>query len=506
MPARRTNTVSLLSVFFGIALLLSGCPDIVGPEGDGGQREPGEREEQPPEITGTVVESVGGSPVEGATVSLSGGPEELSEVTRETGADGKFGFEVRDVDDLEVGIYQIVVTHPDRAGSRIQDARLEEDGLDLEIVQPYDARPELDDTPPTLKTDDLTPLQTVSDDTVSLTIEVDQAVNAISGGAGWPGMAFWIGSDSTAGSTADATSFADPLTYAWDTTASLGETAITVVAYDVKNNRTQWTIPVTVGDRSGQAPASVVSTTDPGETGFVALTTGVSLGIFSQVGTRHSLLATSVDAGTLTAAEDSSIVVNIEVEAVDDARGARIYRSMSGSAGPYSPIAEVSGTGKSDNGAEVHTYTDTSALLSPDTSVHYKLAYYNEYGEGAKSGSFEVEILPQYRVYLVSPDDGSAGVGLTPELEWNVTTSTEDLTQVLAIVDADLDVVDEVHLLDGETSHVVDPDTLSPGRHYEWTVLSEVTRTTTGVTSRSIPTMSEFANNGFFEFATATGE
>lgn len=433
-------------------------------------------------LTGLVVDSIGGSPVEGAKVRIKGMLYETF-----TESNGSFSF-----DEVIIGIYDIVVTKSGRAGSKLEQVCVVNDRTYVEIMQPeYNYLPE-EVTPPSIMIKGIRrnkvhsgfyPIE-INVLAGSCPVEATESHYSIYLKMGMTGMTYYEVANSST----------DTLSYVWNTTFfPPGDVTIKVVAYDTNNNRSELNIRVFVTADPGEKPGVA-----PLEESYyiVANTYGQSLEITRVYPNFPEMLKQTIYAHR--APPDTTILVNFSVEKYYN--GIAVYRSIT-QQGPYTLAGQTSYS-------ESHTFkfVDYSQDLQPGITVYYKLAYFNQYGIGPKTDSISIRILEKYNLFLVSPDNNLNITDTTPTLTWTCVPSLDaqrtDWIIVTNIIDT---TIVAYSFVINQTEYTL--PTLLYNNKYEWDVRSFYEYVNSvgmaNVLSRSFPKGKgsyDFSMNGAFYF------
>jgi hypothetical protein len=417
-------------------------------------------------LRGRVLDSIGGAPVPDACVEVEG----TEHVTR-TDSAGFFQF-----DAIDIGLYDIVVTKPGRAGSRLQEVYVCNDDVEVEIVQyEYNYLPEAV-TPPSISVkgiqregeyNRIVPID-VQVEAGSCPVFATEFHRSIYLKIGTTSMSFYE----------EAESATDTLSYLWNTrTLPPGQAIIKVVAYDTNNNRSELNIPVFITFRTGSVPGLV-----PFEDFYTIIATTYS----------QSMDITRVP-------EDTTIIVEFMVQKYYS--GIVIYSSLA-EEGPYSPVGQ---TTYSDT--YYYKFVDYSPSLEPDMTVYYKMAYFNQYGTGPFTGAISVRILPKYSLSLVSPENNANITDTTPTLTWTCAPFLDDANRTDWIIASNvLDATIVAYSFVSNQTEITLPELLYNNK-YEWDVRSFYEYNNSppkaNVLSRSFPRgkgSNDFSLNGAFYF------
>lgn len=447
-------------------------------------------------IHGTIVDSVGGSPVAAAIITVSG-----TGFSTTSDDNGEFYINVGDV---PTGTYDILVSKTGRAGSKLQEISFSS-ATKVEIVQTEYNFSSTSVTSPTINVSGISAGNTYNGSSIPITITVTAGSYPVVGTYDHPSILLKIGSNS--GYMLDAYSDTDTLNYSWDTSYfPPGNINIKVIAYDNNNNRSELNIPVIVGDTSGSPPAFIPTSSDYE---VYAVTFGQSLHLFRQE--IDTLLAKSIienkvkltllkikdDITIFSAPADSTAFVDIWVDYYSGTRGINVYRSIDQN-GNYTLAGKTSFY---DDYWDQYFFEDMSSVITPGQSVWYRISYYNEYGDGPLSDPIEVRILPKYNLNLTSPSNSSTTTDTTPTFQWSSgTISGADRYDLVVVKEVTGDYIWESSLLLNQTQ-VVCGTLLTYNKLYEWNVISQYEYYNGSVMSLSFPSTSSNSTNGTYYFS-----
>ncbi len=483
----------LLTILFAMFLATCGGGGIDGGGGDG--IDDGGGEIPPPFlIHGTIVDSVGGSPVADAIITVSG-----TGFSTTSDANGEF---IITEGDIPIGTYDIMVSKIGRAGSKLQEILLGSP-TEVEIVQTEYNFSSTSVTSPTINVSGISAGNIYNGSSIPININVTAGSYPVVGTYDHPSIILKIGSNS--GYILDAYSDTDTLNYNWDTSNfPPGDINIKVIAYDNNNNRSELNIPVIVGDTSGSPPANIPTISDYE---VFAFTFGKSLKLFKQEidtlinissierKTRSVLLKVKDDITTFSASADSTAAVDIWVNYYSGTRGINVYRSTSQN-GNYT----LAGKTNFYDGYQ-YLFEDISSVITSGQSVWYRISYYNEYGDGPKSDPIEVRILPKYNLNLTLPSNNSTTTDTTPTFQWSSgTISGADRYDYVEVKEVTGDYIWESSDLLDQTQ-VVCGTLLTYNKQYEWNVISQYVYFSGSVLSLSFPSTSSYSTNGAYYFA-----
>ena len=219
-------------------------------------------------LTGTVVDSLGGSAVSNATISLTG-----SNKTTVTDSNGYFN-----IVNVPVGNYDVNISANGKAGSKMQSINiLNGQTTKVELVDTIYDFSSTQVTPPTISVTGLSSGNTYSG-TMPITINVSAGSCSVIGTGNHASIYLKIGSNT--GAIEDSKSTSNTLSYNWNASNyPSGNINIKITSYDINNNRSELNIPVIISSSSGSVP-----TTKPTSDYYdvQALTFGASLEIFKQ--------------------------------------------------------------------------------------------------------------------------------------------------------------------------------------------------------------------------------
>jgi hypothetical protein len=417
-------------------------------------------------LRGRVLDSIGGAPVEDARVEVEG----TEHVTR-TESDGFFQF-----DDIIIGVYDILVTKPGRAGSRLQDVYICNNEVEVEIVQyEYNYLPQAV-TPPSITVKGIE-----REGAYNRIVPIDVQVKA--GSCPVIATEFHKSIYLKIGTTTmiyfeEAESATDTLSYQWNTqTLPPGRAVIKVVSYDTNNNRTELNIPVLITASTGSVPGIV-----PFEDFYNIIATTYS----------QSMDITRAPA-------DSTIIVEFSVQKYYS--GIVVYTSLTGE-GPYSLVGQTT-----YSETYYYKFVDYSPTLEPDMTVYYKMAYFNQYGIGPFTDAISVRILPKYSLSLVSPENHANITDTTPTITWTCEPFLDDARRTDWIIASNvLDATIVAYSFVSNETEFTLPELLYNNK-YEWDVRSFYEYNNSppkaNVLSRSFPRgkgSNDFSLNGAFYF------
>jgi hypothetical protein len=439
-------------------------------------------------LSGQVLDSIGGSPVADAMVELAG-----TSYLAATDTDGFFT-----IDNVLIGVYDLLAEADGKAGSKLEQVHVTGDASPVEIILPhYNYLPGVLDTPSIYVRGVLCDEE--YNGIIPIDITVDQGSCPVIATEFHQSIYLKIGLSSMIYYEA-VYSQDHLLSFLWNTSLyPPGEMIIKVVAYDTNNNRSEVNIPVVVipgpgeTSHSGEAP-DVVPLDD--YYSIIANTYGRSLDILREYPDFSIIPGPVMDSR---APEDSTIIVDFSVEKYFN--GVAVYRSFTGDEG-YELICQTSYTTDS-----LYRCRDYSPALAVDSTVYYKLAYYNHYGIGPMTDPISVRILPTYNLSLAGPSDNALVTDTSVTLSWTCEPFIENARRtdwVIASNILDATIVAYSFLID-QTEYILSD--LLYNNTYEWDVKSyyEYTNSTemANVLSRSFPRGNgahDYSLNGAFMF------
>jgi hypothetical protein len=367
-------------------------------------------------LSDTVVESLGGSAVSNASVSING--------TGKTALTDDTGF--FSIKNIPIGTYDVIISKNGNAGSKLQAVEIL-DGFTtkVELVDTaYDFSSSLT-TPPTISISGMVKGGSYSG-TLSITVNVDAGSCSVLGNSSHSSIYLKTG---YTGIKEDGYSNNNSLIYNLDTSKyPSGPINIKVVSYDINNNRSELNIPVNISGSSGSVPSVKP---DYRYYDIEADTYGSSLEIYKQTKKSFNFLPDNrlnkLNSSTLmNAPNNSTIMVKFWLYVYDsyNTKGITILRSTSQN-GSYVEVGKTNYTI-----SQVYNYStyyfyflaDYSSDLTPGNTYWYKIAYYNSSGTGTFSDPVSVLILPNYNLDLVSPSNNSVITSNSTSLTW-VTSS-----------------------------------------------------------------------------------
>ena len=454
-------------------------------------------------ISGTVVDSVGGAPVEGAAISaLVSGNVEGSAVTDSS---GQFS-----IADIPVGSYDVTAAMTGRAGSRVQSVAVSGNATtSVHLVQELPAYSAWNAVPPTITVSGVN-----AGSTYGVLPQLDVSATAAAGSAMagttlHPSIKLSLTGAGSSDLVVAESSNGSSLSYSGSAATSFmsGNLNIVAVAYDNNNNRAELIVPVVIAANG----AAAVPAAAPSGYHVTAETFGSSLRLFdvSTSTVPPVLRTTSGVALSLDSAQaDSTSIVLFEVPEDGAGDAIAVYRGSSTS-GPFSLI------GESDQleatGSHYLYYVDSADTLVPGQTYYYRIAYVNNAGAGPFSAILAVPVLQKYTLYLQSPADQAVISAAQPTLTWSVSGSAGSgvRTDEVIIRRADTGLGVLYRTVTDATSYAVDIP-LDHGVTYLWNVASSTVQTGgPGIASVSYPSVFDhdpnlgtvsFSNNGSFAF------
>ncbi|HHV62637.1 MAG TPA: carboxypeptidase regulatory-like domain-containing protein [Firmicutes bacterium] len=215
------------------------------------------------------------------------------------------------------------------------------------------------------------------------------------------------------------------LTWAWQTTDyGNGSTYIHVSAYDAGRNLTILKIPLTVANGVPATPSGLrVIASTCGEN----ISRGTVRGRLYKArrGILSGNLCTTSGGGLdgvvsgivpKAAPPGGFLAVQVVFDSQPDAKGYRVYRSTTGG-DPWVLAGEIQSQAGYP-GSGILEFWDTDPALSAGRKAFYRVAAYNDAGEGAPTDPVYTIPLPKFNVSLVAPADGASDLSLTPVLAW----------------------------------------------------------------------------------------
>lgn len=440
-------------------------------------------------LTGLVLSSVAGAPLDGSTVTIVNEGDPTESATTTTDGNGEFT-----VTDVYPGFYTVSLAKSGYAGSRIVGVDLTADAT-ANLVQHEVAFAGRSTTPPSLTVSGVSAGAVYgSPVTITLTATGANPDTPVIGSPNRPSLLLNVGGEATQLS-ALATGGSDTLSYVWDAGDwPGGEVVVEAVAYDSNNNRTVVRVPVLADGGSSTAPVLA-----PDVFTVVGVTYGESQRLYALDGGRP-----------LAAAPGTTSWVDATVEQrLSFYDGVRMYRATN-SSGPWMLVDQTATVVAGD-----FSLSDTAPGLFQGDTYYYEFAFFDEDGEGPRSNHVSLTLLPAYDLHLQSPGDDASIADSTPTLTWEVTGPamppgavrrdtvlvTRPTTPTVVLVE---DLVDA-------TSFTM-PNPLGSGVLYEWNVTSFtlLDGSSPGAFSVSLPTsdsfslylggIANFASNGGFQF------
>jgi hypothetical protein len=448
-------------------------------------------------ISGTIVESLGSSPVPGSIVKI----EDLSGFSGITDENGFFKIE-----NIPAGYHNILVNKKGMAGSRIQNVYVWNDEITyVEIVQPeFDYSSELT-TPPVISVSGIETAETYSGN-VNINVSAQNGSCPVTATSDHDALYIKIGAYSDL--YYDASSEDSLLSYSWLTEeCGYGIVNIKLISYDINNNRSELNIPVYVDNQQGNPPAIKPLNIHYDITSY---TYGNSLGLLRNFENRQAgrfyepamELMDQLECTTRSAENDSSIIIYIKASVLEDTTGICVYRLRPDNTG-YVLAGKTSYIYNPTSRNIQYKLADTSSDISPGT-VWYRIRYFNKYGNGPLSDPIKVTVLPRYNLFLSYPEDYSVINDPAPTLKWQADV-IEDAVRYDSVYLWNFSTgethVEWENIIDGCNEFSIFP--LPNNCIYEWTVCSFYRKIGTSVLSYSIPSNDQSffsSTNGAFHF------
>jgi uncharacterized protein YjdB len=416
----------------------------------------------PVDLDGTVLESVAGAPLDGATVNLVNENDSSKTYSTSSTADGSFG-----VADMYPGTYTVNLSKTGYAGSRMVGLDLF-DNESIVMIQRPAAFAGRSTDPPAVTVSGITVGATYSGvRTISVAAAGANPDTPVSGTTSRDAVYLNIGGTATQLSYVES-SYSGSLSYPWDAGEwPAGEVVVEVVAYDTNDNRTVRRMIVNAAGSSSSPPFS-----DPDSylERIEGRTFGESLGLYS---VRGSLVrGSAAEPGT-----SSYVMARVE-QPFYWYTGARLYRSTS-STGPWTIVDQTEATvyyGTSQLPDVYFELVDSSAGLMQSTEYFYELSFFNDSGETRGQDTYSLTLLPAYDLILTSPTDDSTTTNNQPTLSWSVSgvsmpAGAERTDTVLLTRPVTADIAEVTAISDGTTS-LTPSSPLGSGQLYEWNVAS----------------------------------
>ncbi|MEC9488465.1 MAG: carboxypeptidase-like regulatory domain-containing protein [Halanaerobium sp.] len=416
-------------------------------------------------LEGTVVSSVGGAPVEGASVMVG---EHLAR----TDERGYFAFQ------LPPGTYDVVVTRSGRATSKYQDLIIPGEGeVEINLVQMPALSSNDNREAPRIVVDGIEANTTLSGIAeVYLKVEGNQIEKGklfLGGYTLYPDL-FWE-------------IFSTMLVDIPSSQYPNGQTELIVEVRDIFNNVTKMTIPVyinnpAIDDQVPQAPAAIEA---------LAISFGEDVQIFSQMleakketfePTSEPLLRlANGDVVNLNAlpGETTNYVRLYWADSTNN-NGYNIYRSFDGE--NFEKIASRINSGGINTRFPNEGYSDVNPGIPFGKEVFYYVTAYNSAGESEPSPVVKTAFLPPANVRLTNPAQHATDVPLQPVFNWEVDRQQEIITLSgqqyqekfffdLVIKEALLNPNDTVWLEKLEDVYsFAYPEELKPATVYDWDI------------------------------------
>lgn len=452
-------------------------------------------------LSGTVTSDVAGPPVEGSLVEIKEGVTTISTTT--TDAQGRF-----DIAGLTYGTYDIIVTQSGRATSKAQDVHIiSSQTIVVNLVQKEVNVPTWECVSPTITITGISEGDTISGTIAGITVNIDDDSDV---------KYIFIGSNYIPNQLEYDFAYYDTSNItlpSFDTTLLPdGDYQVTVVAYDMNYNRTQYSINVIVeNNNTGIVPENP-------QFFPLAVTFGEKISYFSierrdkfenrsiEIDPNIIQLAEGrqidLDAVINAAENDSNLFIEIFCEPSsfgDNIAGYKVYRKFEGETN-YKYIGSVQ-TNFADESA---VYLDTDPLLAVGRKTYYKVKALNAYGESEFSDEMWTTPLAKFNLNLISPLDGAVDISIQPTLEW------QPLQEIGAKQYYEISLRgknDSYYLLDyglwNNTSIEYSGSTLQYLKTYEWNIYGAYAYNyEVDYTAVSIASDGNGSLNGAFEFTT----
>ena len=361
--------------------------------------------------------------------------------------------------------------------------------------------------PPTINVSGLVKGGTYSG-SVPVTISVSTGSCQVLGTSNHSSIYLKIGSNT--GLLESASGDGNSLIYTWYTDSyPSGNINIEIVSYDINNNRSELNIPVIITSVSGSVPY-----VKPNYNYYdiEADTFGSSLEIFKQTNKSINIYPDSnlesLNSSTIMSAPvNSTIMVKFWLYrySSSNTKGITVLRSTSQN-GSYAEVGKTNYTITS-NGYYFYFIADCSSALTPGQTYWYKIAYYNNYGNGTFSEPVSVRILPNYNLNLVSPANNSVVTGNSATLTW-VNGAIADSTRYDWIEVRDILSNTVIYQtasnspLTGSNSYTI--TSLQYNKQYVWDIVNSYYLYTNSsyVYSISFPSSGGNSSNGAYSFST----
>jgi len=347
-------------------------------------------------VSGIVTQAVGGSPVEGATVSCQG-----TTIIATTGADGAYTMTV------PAGTRTIVSQKTGFASSRLQDLVLAQDKqYTVNLIQYPIFNPQWAVGALTLNVTGITEGQEVSDPT---TINL-----SASGGNPVQKLQLWVGCESGATDASQANQ--STLSYQWNpsNTSAQGNTFIYMTAQDVNFNWCARRINLQVVNPGTYTLGRVNN--------FVAYanTFGENLEAYG-FDSKASIftMPNGQEIDLKAAPPNSTILVNLSWTALSNITGYRIWRSIN--SGAYKVIAST--LTSPDQTTNKESLIDSDPVLTPGQNLSYQIQAYRGATYGPYTAAPNTTILDKFTVTLVAPGNQTTGISIRPTFSWSISSA-----------------------------------------------------------------------------------
>ncbi len=442
-------------------------------------------------ISGYVTQSNGGSAVVGTMLTTTAKDGEKASAT--TDSNGYYSI------DLSSGTYDISASRSGYADSKAQNVIFNsETGKTLNLIQMPIFNNDWVVSPPTISVGGVTANSTVSG-TVNVNVNVS-AANAM--------KIIMVRIGNKSGYPDFSKENENSLSFNWNVSDMPGNpdsTYLYIVAYDVNNNRSEMTIPLTISQGSGSAPvvgpvyvlaSSLTFAEDAHE-------------MAAQKAKMYKKLKINKDPYLIeygkgrffdirVAPPNSTIVGAIEWEPVSGAKGYSVYRKES-TGSVFQLVGDITG-------GDYYYFYDFDPQLTPGKTYQYSVSAFNEYGEGPNVDSEEITILGKFEVYLESPSDKQQNVSTSPNFTWSTSQLVGEVQQyyvgVLGINDDYFAFEQQV-----ENTNSTSGALLENNKVYEWDIYYAMAGSNYDsyfgfYRAQSFPNLSRTSSNGSFIFTT----